>query len=67
MVYMEVDGRAQARWARASVLCEARARRACDAMQIDLFLEPDTLSTNLFLSLFHFLSSLPIFFFLSGR
>ena len=64
---MEVDGRAHACWARASVLCEARAWGACDAMQTDLFLEPDTLSTNLFLSLFHFLSSLPIFFFLSGR
>ena len=54
---MEVDGPAHACWARASVLCEARSRGACDAMQTDLFLEPDTLSTNLFLSLF--VSSLP--------
>ena len=54
---MEVDGPAPACWARASVLCEARSWGACDAMQTDLFLEPDTLSTNLFLSLF--VSSLP--------
>ena len=45
---MEVDGPAHACWARATVLCEARSRGACDAMQTDLFLEPDTLSTNLF-------------------
>ena len=57
MSYMDVDGRAHTCWARTSVLCEARARGGCDAMQTDLFLEPDTLSTNLFLSLF--LSSLP--------
>ena len=64
---MDVDGRAHTCWARTSVLCEARARGGCDAMQTDLFLEPDTLSTNLFLSLF--LSSLPksFSFFLSRR
>ena len=56
--------------------CAGRARLCCVrrvpgalAMQCrtDLFLEPDTLSTNLFLSLF--LSSLPksFSFFLSGR
>ena len=56
-IYMEVDGPAHACWARATVLCEARSRGACDAMQTDLFLEPDTLSTNLFFSLF--VSSLP--------
>ena len=59
-----MDGRTRAGRA---VLCEARARGACDAMQTDFFLEPDTLSTNLFLSLC--LSSLPksFSFFLSGR
>ena len=63
---MDVDGRAHTCWARTSVLCEARARGACDAMQTDLFLEPDTLSKK---SFSFFLSSLPksFSFFLSKR
>ena len=59
---MDIDGRARA-WrtpsvrralgARASVLCEARARRPPGAQwKTDLFLEPGTFSTTLSLSFF---------------
>ena len=61
-----MDGRTRA--GRARLCCVRRVPGgACDAMQTDFFLEPDTLSANLFLSLF--LSSLlkSFSFFFSGR
>ena len=69
---MDVDGRAHTCWARTSVLCEARARGACDAMQTDLFLEPDTLSKKSFsFSLFSLVCQNLFFFsfktFMDGR